>query len=59
MTCPRCKGEHDVLAYDSLMQIEEYAEETAPVYKCPSCRWIFSPSERIQLGTGPLAEVVK
>jgi hypothetical protein len=24
-------------------QIEEFVSETNPVYKCPSCRWIFSP----------------
>jgi hypothetical protein len=24
-------------------QVEEFVEETNPIYKCPSCRWIFSP----------------
>ena len=25
-----------------MQQISQYAAETAPVYKCPSCRWHFS-----------------
>jgi hypothetical protein len=26
--------------------IEEFADETNPIYKCPSCRWVFSPALR-------------
>lgn len=44
MRCPRCKQLHDVLQYTPLMQIEEFADETATVVKCPSCRWFFAPS---------------
>lgn len=47
MTCPRCKKAHDVLAYQALMIIEEYQDETHPIYKCPACRWLFSPAEHI------------
>ena len=53
--CPRCKRLHDILAYTVFEQIEEYADETNPVMKCPHCRWIFSPgphtSELTQLLT--------
>lgn len=44
MFCPRCKREHDVLQYKRLEEIEEFSLETTPVYKCPSCRWLFSPA---------------
>lgn len=43
MTCPRCKRDHDILRYIPLIQIEEYSAETAPIYKCPHCRWVFAP----------------
>lgn len=43
MRCPRCKELHDILRYVPMGQVEEFIEETNPVYKCPSCRWIFSP----------------
>jgi hypothetical protein len=26
--------------------VEKFAAETNPIYKCPSCRWIFSPQPR-------------
>ena len=45
MTCPRCKTQHDVLAYNVLEVIEEYAKETTPIYKCPKCKWMFAPAE--------------
>lgn len=45
MTCPRCKKDHDVLAYTPLMLIEEFEQETHPIYKCPSCRWVFAPAD--------------
>lgn len=44
MRCPRCKTQHNILAYVPLMEIEEFQEETNPIYKCPSCRWMFSPA---------------
>lgn len=44
MICPRCKVEHNILAYVPLMEIEEFQEETNPIYKCPTCRWMFSPA---------------
>lgn len=47
MRCPRCKKEHDILAYVPLMQIEEFVPETNPIYKCPTCRWMFSPSPHV------------
>lgn len=56
MICPRCKRYHDILAYIAMKQIEVYEDDTAPVYKCPSCRWVFAPSEPIVLTTGPLVK---
>lgn len=53
MTCPRCKRSSDILKYVPLMMIEEFVEDTTPVYKCPDCRWVFAPAERI------LSEVVR
>jgi uncharacterized protein with PIN domain len=47
MRCPRCELLHDILRYIPVQQIEKYAEETNPVYRCPSCRWIFSPSPHV------------
>ena len=47
LTCPRCKKQHDVLQYNRLMEIEEYQSQTNPVYKCPSCKWIFSLSDNL------------
>ncbi len=44
MTCPRCKNGHDVLQYTPLEMKEEYETETTPIYKCPSCRWLFAPA---------------
>lgn len=44
MTCPRCKREHDILQYVCLETIQEYASETTPVYKCPTCKWLFAPA---------------
>ena len=45
MSCPRCKQRYDILRFVPLMLIEEYAQDTTPVYKCPSCRWIFAPAD--------------
>lgn len=44
MRCPRCKAKHDVLRFIPMGVIEEYEDETNPIYKCPSCRWVFSPA---------------
>lgn len=47
MRCPRCKKLNNILAYVPLMEIEEFQEETNPVYKSPCCRWIFSPAPHV------------
>lgn len=44
MRCPRCRKQHDILQYVPLMEIQEFASETNPIYKCPACRWMFSPA---------------
>lgn len=44
MTCPRCRGKFDVLRFVPMGIVEEFAQETNPIYKCPGCRWIFSPA---------------
>lgn len=54
MVCPRCKKSHDILEYVPMKMIEEFAADTTPVYKCPSCRWIFAPAEPIVISRGPL-----
>lgn len=47
MVCPRCKKPHDILTYVPLMQVQEFCAETNPIYKCPTCRWIFSPAQHV------------
>jgi rubredoxin len=44
MLCPRCRKKNDVLRFIPMGVIEEYADETNPIYKCPECRWVFSPA---------------
>lgn len=44
MVCARCKRSQDILSYIRLETIEEFARETTPVYKCPTCKWIFAPA---------------
>ena len=44
MKCPRCREIHDILKYVPMVQIEEFLSETNPIYKCPKCRWVFSPA---------------
>jgi len=44
MICPRCKEQQDVLSYTRLDEIEEFNLETAPIYKCSKCRWLFCPT---------------
>lgn len=48
MRCPRCRETHDILRYVPMGQIEEFKHETVPVYKCPSCRWIFAPAQDVR-----------
>lgn len=49
MRCPRCRREHDILAYVRLAVPEEFRDELAPVYKCPKrdggCGFLFAPAE--------------
>jgi len=42
LKCPRCKQDHSVEEYLRLREAEEFKTETSPVYKCPSCKWIFA-----------------
>lgn len=44
MLCPRCRRKNDILRYVPMGMIDEFADETNPIYKCPECRWIFSPA---------------
>lgn len=44
MRCPRCKRKQNVLEYVPLMLIEEFENQTATIYKCPKCKWLFAPS---------------
>jgi hypothetical protein len=48
MTCPRCREKQDILRYVPMGQVEEFIDETVPVYKCPSCRWIFAPATNVR-----------
>jgi hypothetical protein len=59
MICPRCKRQHDILDYHPMMQIEEFVDETTPVYKCPRCRWVFAPADKIVIETAPTLEAVR
>jgi rubredoxin len=53
MTCPRCKASRDILDFQRFGEIEEFAQDTAPIYKCPKarggCGWIFAPAEHTVL----------
>lgn len=49
MRCPRCERQHDILRYVPLAMMPQYARETTPVYRCPSCKWIFAPADRFVL----------
>lgn len=44
MRCPRCREKQDILRYIPMGVVEEFADETNPIYKCPLCRWVFSPA---------------
>jgi uncharacterized protein with PIN domain len=47
MRCPRCRKLENVLRYVPMGQVEEFIQDTTPVYKCPHCRWIFAPAPHI------------
>lgn len=47
LKCPRCRSDFDILQYNRLMEIEEFVDQTNPVYKCPKCRWIFSLADNL------------
>lgn len=32
------------------MEIEEFASETTPVYRCMLCRWVFAPAADLEEG---------
>lgn len=42
MGCPRCKRRGPFTEFHKMDQIREYEEETAAVWKCPWCNWIFA-----------------
>jgi len=49
MRCPRCREKRDILQFQRFGEVEEFASDTAPIYKCPKalggCGWIFAPAE--------------
>lgn len=47
MRCPRCKRLKDILAWVPMQQIEEFVDETHPIYKCSDCHWIFAPAVHV------------
>jgi hypothetical protein len=47
MTCPRCKRDFDILQFKRLLMIEEFAKDTTPIYKCPTCSWLVAPADDI------------
>ena len=47
MRCPRCKEQYDILQYVPLRLIEEFMADTTPIYKCPTCRWMFAPVDQL------------
>lgn len=59
LKCARCRKDFDILQYNRLMEIEEFADQTNPVYKCPGCRWIFSLSDNLifEILSGRLAVI--
>lgn len=48
MRCPRCRELFDLLRFVPMGMIEEFRNETNPIYKCPGCRWVFSPALTIE-----------
>lgn len=53
MMCPKCRKERDILDFQRMEDIPEFAHETAPIYKCDrrkgGCGWFFAPSEHAVL----------
>ena len=49
MRCPKCLRQHDILQYVPLGLMPDFVEETAIIYRCPKCRWLFAPAYRISL----------
>ena len=49
MMCPRCRKARDILAFHPMKMIDEFAAETTPIYKCPSCHWMFAPADNLLL----------
>lgn len=47
MKCPRCEALHNILQYIPLAEVDEYKGVTNPIYKCPKCKWLFSPAPHI------------
>lgn len=49
MVCPRCRTPRNILDFQRFGEVEEFASDTAPIYKCPKtkggCGWIFAPAE--------------
>jgi hypothetical protein len=48
MICPRCRDRRSVIAFDRLAEVEAFASQTMPIYRCPKvnggCGWVFSPA---------------
>jgi hypothetical protein len=55
MTCPRCKRSRNILDFQRFGEIEEFAHDTAPIYRCPKarggCNWLFAPADHTVLAT--------
>lgn len=49
MRCPRCERLDHIFNYVRLKTIQEYSDQTAPVYKCPrnrgGCGFLFAPMD--------------
>lgn len=50
MKCPRCRKTNDILNFVPMGTVQEFITETNSIYKCPECRWIFSPIDSITDG---------
>jgi hypothetical protein len=50
MRCPSCEEFHHLFWYVRLDQVEKYAMETNPIFRCPTykggCGHVFSPGDR-------------
>lgn len=43
MICPRCQERSNLLNFTKLNQVNSEHYNTVPIYKCPSCRYVFAP----------------